>query len=299
MSPGVGYACAIASTLLSGSWQATTKIEAIQKHKLHPFVLINEVMLGFFVISWLALLPDAGFTFTPWGLLAGALFDTSMMLNIAVSFPVLGIAVGSGISSCVVCLTSLFWSAAVFKQSMRSIALASVGVVVVIVGLASIILTGRYFAAVAVAEEEDSADASLSGKGESTHTEGRAGEDARGEGGGGGGGGSGVSETSPLVSGCGVDSSLHASDGSSCCGGGSSSSSSGKASAPGALEEKGEESWGSNTRFRFAVAGALCAGIFGGSYLMPEHIVQTTNTDTQRCRRRHCRHRPPLFLLSL
>ena len=148
MSPAVGYICAIASTLLSGSWQAAVKSEPIRRHSLHPSILLVQFSLGFFLASWVALLLDLNgepFSFTPWGLLAGALFMCSMCLNMAVSFPALGIAIGSGIASSGAVITSLVWSAGVFAQSMRSVALACVGCGFVVLGLNAIIFTGRYF----------------------------------------------------------------------------------------------------------------------------------------------------------
>lgn len=144
-SAEVGYVCAVLSTLLSGSWQAAIKSDAIQKHNLHPAVLNLEFVLGFSLASWIAIIFDMhdSYHFTPWGIVAGALYDGSMCLNMGVSFPVLGIAIGSGIASSFAVITSFVWSAGIFQQDMRSVSIAFGGVAIVVIGLNIIILTGR------------------------------------------------------------------------------------------------------------------------------------------------------------
>ena len=147
-----GYLCASMAMVLSGSWQAAVKHESIRRHEVHPGVLNFYYVLGFFLASWVACAVEYSdtYSFTSWGLLGGFLFNCSMTLNMAVSFPTLGIAVGSGIASSVAVLTSFIWSAAIFDQDLRSVGLACVGVVVVIIGLNTIIFTGRYFATTVV-----------------------------------------------------------------------------------------------------------------------------------------------------
>lgn len=146
MSPIVaGYFSAIAGAVVAGSWQAMIKHESVEKHQLHPAMVLSTFLLGFFLASWIACLVEyeEAYSFTAWGIISGALFVASMALNIAVSFPLLGIAVGSGIASSVAVLTALVWSADIFDESMRSAALTDVGVVVVVIGLNILIFAGR------------------------------------------------------------------------------------------------------------------------------------------------------------
>jgi len=151
-SATAGYLCALVAMVLAGSWQAAVKHESIRKHEVHPGVLNLYYAFGFFLASWSACAVEYSdaYSFTSWGLLGGFLFDCSMILNMAVSFPTLGVAVGSGIASSVVVLTSFIWSAAVFDQDLRSVSMACFGVVIVIIGLNTIIFTGRYFATTVV-----------------------------------------------------------------------------------------------------------------------------------------------------
>jgi len=62
---------------------------------------------------------------------------------VAVTFPAVGIAVGSGIQSSVAVITSLFWTADLLHEPMRSGAGTVCGVVVVVLGMNVIIFTGR------------------------------------------------------------------------------------------------------------------------------------------------------------
>lgn len=160
-----GYLSAIAGAVVSGSWQAMIKLEPTGDQKLHPATILCLFILGFFVASWVACIVEyeETYSFTAWGLVSGALFVVSMALNIVVSFPVLGIAVGSGIASSMAVLTALVWSADVFDASMRSTALTIVGVCVVVIGLNVIIFAGHKLHASKGLKEYDGKSPSESG----------------------------------------------------------------------------------------------------------------------------------------
>lgn len=110
----------------------------------------------FYIIFFCCLLHR--FAFTSWGILSGAVFCLGITLQIAVTFPAVGIAVGSGIQSSAAVITSLFWTADVLHESMRSSFGTLCGVLVVVLGMNMIIFTGRIFGTLGIKFEPDGAD---------------------------------------------------------------------------------------------------------------------------------------------
>lgn len=156
MTEAAGYTAALLSAVVAGSWQALTKHEAIARHRLHPAAVLLPFMTAFFICSWLVLLVTTSeFVFTPWGLLSGAVFCLGITLQVAVIFPAVGIAVGSGIQSSVAVITSLFWTADVLHEPMRSGVGTVCGVVVVVLGMNVIIFTGRVFGSLGLEFDRD------------------------------------------------------------------------------------------------------------------------------------------------
>lgn len=220
-SSGAGYLCAVGSCALSGSWQAAVKADAIQRHQLHPALLNLEMMFGVFLGSLVAL-ADGSFTFTSWGILSALLFEGSLVFNLSLSFPTLGIAVGSGLASSVAVVTSLIWSAGILDQSMRSVGVTALGCVLVVLGLNLLVYTGRTFN---VAENTAERARQLAEQRQKKVD----------------GGGTADDTTQLLPNG----------DGSAA-----------EAGAPAPEEDD-------SPRFYRGVAAALTAGVFGGSYLVP------------------------------
>lgn len=143
MAPGLGIAYAAISTIFSGTWPAIVNASDV-KSKVHPAVLNMEFSFGFFLSSWIGLvsLNDSVYNFSVWGLLSAALFQLSVGLLTTLAFPILGISVSAGIASSTVVLTSFIWSI-VFKDAMRSVGLAILGIVVALSGLILVLLSAR------------------------------------------------------------------------------------------------------------------------------------------------------------
>ena len=83
------------------------------------------------------------------------MFSLGITFQIAVTFPAIGIAVGSGIQSSVGIVTSLFWTVDVLNAPMHSSIGTLCGVLVVVLGMNVIMFTGRIFGTLGIELEAD------------------------------------------------------------------------------------------------------------------------------------------------
>ena len=108
--------------------------------------------VGFFAASWFALIQDGhggkDFVFTPWGLVSGIIVEAAMYLNLTIGFPVLGIAVCSGIAAATNIASSLFVSVVVLGEEVENLALTITGILLAIIGLSGLTYTGLHFGTV-------------------------------------------------------------------------------------------------------------------------------------------------------
>ena len=155
-SEAAGFAAAVGSALLNGSWPAIIKSKRVSEAGLLWSHLNFAFMVGFVVVG-VVVLSVVGFVWTSWGLLSGALLTAASSLTLGVAIPNAGVALPSGIAAAFYLMTAYVWSAYILDQGMRSVALSLVGILVVIVGLCLVVLASS----VSAKELAEEATASL------------------------------------------------------------------------------------------------------------------------------------------
>ena len=115
---------------------------ATTRYGTNPAVMNVYFMVGFFTSAWLGIAEEETYVFSPWGFAAGALLWAGAALTLAITFPVLGIALATAITAGVSIITSFVWAVCFFDESTRSIGLSILGIAIVFVGLFLTTLAG-------------------------------------------------------------------------------------------------------------------------------------------------------------
>eukprot|EP00937_MAST-01D_sp_MAST-1D-sp2_P005414 g5414.t1 len=243
---GQGYAAAVISAALNGSFAAFFKLESVARVQLDPLLFQLYVSLGVFLSSLICFAflgqnpaltgsADAGTTaiFTPLGLAAGALFVLSITFSFA-AVDLIGIALAQGVWGGIAILVSFVWGVAAFGNHIEHPALAACALMLLLLGVVGIALCEQLGVKLArICGAEESCDASLRLPLVRTPSD-------------------GTSER-PIVPG----DDNHASTGSG-------------------VGDK--ESAGSRQRTVLGMCAAALVGLFGGSILVPMHYVPESAT---------------------
>jgi hypothetical protein len=87
--------------------------------------------------------PAQEYVFSSWGLISGTIIEVQTFQYISVGYPMLGIAVCSGIAAAMNVVTSMIIAEGIFDATMVNEDLAICGVLLVIAGLAGVVAVGK------------------------------------------------------------------------------------------------------------------------------------------------------------
>mmetsp|Transcript_23842 Transcript_23842/g.31682 ORF Transcript_23842/g.31682 Transcript_23842/m.31682 type:complete len:449 (-) Transcript_23842:89-1435(-) len=129
-----GWIAAILAMICFGSFGVPIKGDAANSVDIDPLVMQSYKTFMCFVTSFFVLPLGVEFTFTPWGIVSGLFWVPSGVLAIY-AIRNAGLAVSQGTWSSIIVLVSFIWGIFIFKEPVKSIALACFAIVLMIIGL--------------------------------------------------------------------------------------------------------------------------------------------------------------------
>mmetsp|Transcript_13151 Transcript_13151/g.19620 ORF Transcript_13151/g.19620 Transcript_13151/m.19620 type:complete len:394 (-) Transcript_13151:25-1206(-) len=148
-----GWIAAILAMICFGSFGVPIKGDAANSVDIDPLVMQSYKTFMCFVTSFFVLPLGVEFTFTPWGIVSGLFWVPSGVLAIY-AIRNAGLAVSQGTWSSIIVLVSFIWGIFIFKEPVKSIALACFAIVLMIIGLWGM----SYYSAPTATDNDDMRD---------------------------------------------------------------------------------------------------------------------------------------------
>lgn len=131
----VGWACVLGAVICFGSFGVPIKSARVRNADVHPFVFQTYKSFWCFATCWFVLLARP-FNFTWWGVVSGLSWVPAGAAYV-VGVQHAGLAINQALSSSLVVAVSTFWGVAVFREPVRSIPLAILAFLMLVVGISS------------------------------------------------------------------------------------------------------------------------------------------------------------------
>ena len=144
-----GWLAAAGSALAFGTFGVPIKSDAAKSVDVDPLVFQSYKTFMCFITSWLVLLFNNKFEFTPWGIVSG-LFWVPGGVATVYAIKAAGLAIGIGIGSSFIVLVSFVWGIFVFQEKVQSKFGACFAIVCMMAGLMGM----SYFSSPAASEQQ-------------------------------------------------------------------------------------------------------------------------------------------------
>ncbi|XP_024534560.1 uncharacterized protein LOC112347631 [Selaginella moellendorffii] len=142
-SVAIGVFLAVLAAICNGTFTIFSKMEAVRRARVDPLIFNFWACIGIAVTSFLALIFVHKLVFTPLGLLSGLFFVVSAA-NAYRAVRLIGVSVGTGIW-CGTAVVVSFLAGLIFDPHghVRSLALAIIGMLILLAGICSLAAAGH------------------------------------------------------------------------------------------------------------------------------------------------------------
>jgi hypothetical protein len=133
-SDACGFIAAIIALFCLGSFGVPIKSERANKVNIDPLAMQTYKSTMCFLLCWIVLLFGVKYSFTPWGIVSGIFWvpgGTAVVFSIRNA----GLAISIGLCSCLIVMVSFTWGIFIFEERVRSLHLACLAVLLMVLGL--------------------------------------------------------------------------------------------------------------------------------------------------------------------